>query len=99
MIMFDDHIKDYNFFDLNTIIDQFLANVSLKFMTANNIVRIKWSFSLINIQSSVLNQDANLRSKIFWSREVCDNIYLNNYVYFSLKREIRKSGFERWDWT
>ena len=99
MIMFDDHNKDYNFFDLNTITDQFLANVRLKFRTANNIVRIKWSFSLINIQSSVQNQDANLRSTIFWSREVCDNIYLNDYVYFSLKREIRKSSFERWDWT
>lgn len=41
MIMFDDHNKDYNFFDLNTITDQFLANVRLKFRTANNIVRIK----------------------------------------------------------
>ena len=81
-----DHIKCYNFEDPGELIGNFLLNVKSKFVPSTEVF-IRCAFLLKNIQPEPVETVILIR---YWLTDVYTTKYFNNYLFFSLKRDIKK---------
>ena len=90
------HKDEYDFYDAESIVTDFLSNVKYKFV-ANNDEIIKVEFTIENIQPSPEEIDAPIINSRYWSTEPYRSRYFNDYVFFSLTENIeRKKRYSQW---
>ena len=90
------HKDEYDFYDAESIVTDFLSNVRYKFV-ANNDEIIKVEFTIENIQPSSEEIDAPIINSRYWSTEPYRSRYFNDYVSFSLTENIeRKKSYSQW---
>ena len=96
-ITFAQHSRDYDFYNAEKLVDDFLLNVKNRVGRSDNDFFIKNDFSLENIQPFPFKNEQSIQNSRYWSTEPHQTKYFNNFVYFN-HRESRfreKNCFER----
>ena len=88
-IEFKKHNKDYDFNDSEKCVDTFLRNVKNRYQ-ATSKKTFKVSFTIENIQNASSADLQALTSDRYWTTQTYDGIYLNDFIFFSLKADILK---------
>ena len=88
-IEFKKHNKDYDFHNSEKCVDTFLRNVKNRYQ-ATNKKTFKVSFTIENIQNASSADLQALTSARYWTTQTYDGIYLNDFIFFSLKADILK---------
>ena len=83
------HNDEYDFYDAESVVTDFLSNLKNRFV-ANNDVTIKVGFTIENIQPSPEEISTPIINSRYWSTEPYRTRYFNDYVFFSLKKNIEK---------
>lgn len=82
--------KDYYAFENpEEVVDYFLKNLRTKFKPKNYFV-IKCGFSIENYHPALIEKDPPITDAPYWSLESYRTKYFNNYLFFSLKKDILK---------
>ena len=68
-IMFTQHSGDYDFFNAEKLVDEFLLNVKNRVGRSYSDFFIKCGFSLENIQPSPIENKQPIRNSRYWSTE------------------------------
>ena len=63
------HSHDYDFYESEKLVDDFLLNVKNRVGRTNNDFLIKWGISLENIQSSPFENKQPMKNSRYWSAE------------------------------
>ena len=88
-IEFKKHKHFYSFYNSEKCVDEFLNNVKYRFNTTIK----KWfkcSFTIANTQNSIRNHLQPLMNTRYWTTETYDSIHFNDFIFYSLKRDILK---------
>ena len=90
-ISFKEHSEEYDFFDPEKIVDEFLFNVKNLFEPSTEIY-FKGDFAIENIQDAPIGvpNTADIKSLRYWSINVYKAIYLNEYVLAGIRSDILK---------
>ena len=90
-ISFAKHSLEYDFFDSQKVVDEFLFNVKNLFEPSTYVL-FKTDFAIENIQNSPVGiaDTADIKSLRYWSTNVYRSVYLNNFVVFKIKNDILK---------
>ena len=83
------HKDEYDFYDTESVVTDFLGNVKNRFV-ANNGVIIKVGFTIENIQPSLEEIGTPIINSRYWLTEPYRTRYFSDYVFFSLKENIEK---------
>ena len=83
-IRFENHSSDYNFFNSEQVVDEFLFNVKNRIERSDTDFFIRCGFSLQNIQSSPDGFDQPLISCRYWSTDPIQTKSFNDFVFFLL---------------
>ena len=83
------HYKEYDIYDAESVVTDFLSNIKNRFV-ANNDIITKVGFTIENIQPSPKELGAPIINSRYWSNEPYRTRYFNDYVFFSLKENIEK---------
>ena len=75
---------EYNFYDTESVVNDFLKNIKNKFVT-NNHVTIKVGFTIENIQPSPEEIGTSITNSGYWSTQPYRTCYFNDHAFFSLK--------------
>ena len=87
-IDYSKHKDSYNFFDSENCVSDFLLNCRYNFKNSDQNKTFKCSFTIQNQQKSAIpNAPPSLDSR-YWSTSVCESIFFNDFIFFSLKTEI-----------
>ena len=78
------HEDEYNFYDAESVVSNFLSNAKNRFV-ANNDVIMKVGFTTENIQPSPEEIGTPIINSRYWSTEPFRTSHFNDYVFFSLK--------------
>ena len=78
------HSHDYNFYNAEKLVDDFLLNVKNRVGRSDNIFFIKCVFSLENIQLSPIENEQLIKNSRYRSTESHQTKLFNDFVYFSL---------------
>ena len=89
-ITFAQYSHDYDFYNSEKLVDDFLLNVKNKVGRSNNVFFIKCSFSLENIQPSPFESEQPIRNSRYWSTEPQQTKSFNNFTYYNLREGILK---------
>ena len=82
-VLLANHKINYDFEDSDDVTDNFLLNVKSKFIPSIE-VSVKCSFLL----PARVKTGMQINNIAYWSKEVYLAKYFNNYLFFSLKRNI-----------
>ena len=77
------HKDEYDFYDTESVVNDFLKNVKNRFVPNNDVI-IKVGFTIENIQPTPI-----IISR-YWSTKPYKTKYFNDYIFFSLKKNIEK---------
>ena len=84
-ITFDQHLHDYDFYNAEKLVEDFLLNVKNKVGRSDNDVFIRCGFSLKNIQPSSIENEQPIKNSRYWSTEPYQTKSCNVFVYFNLR--------------
>ena len=90
-INFSEHCNEYDFYDSQQIVDDFLLNVYRLFKPKNEVL-FKADFSIENIQnSSVVSPNTiDLTNVRYWSTDVYSGVYFNDFIVSEIRNDILK---------
>ena len=89
-ITFDQHLHDYDFYNAEKLVEDFLLNVKNKVGRSDNDVFIRCGFSSKNIQPSSIENEQPIKNSRYWSTEPYQTKSFNVFVYFNLRESILK---------
>ena len=89
-IRFEQHSADYDFFNSEEVVDDFLFKVKNRIVRSDRDFIIRCGFSLQNIQPSPEGFDQPLKSSRYWSTDPIQTKSFNDYVLFTLRSPILK---------
>ena len=89
-IRFENHSSDYDFFNSEQVVDEFLLNVKNRIERSDRDFFIRCGFSLQNIQPSPEGFDQPLRSSRYWSADPIQTKSFNDFVLFTIRDSILK---------
>ena len=89
-INYQDHSMFYDFYNSESIVDEFLFNVKNKIQRSNVDFLIRSGFSLENIQSAVDDFNEPLKNSRYWTTDPIQTKSFNDYVYFTIRESILK---------
>ena len=90
-IPFVQHSQDYDFYNSEKLIDDFLLNFKSRIRrSTDGDFFIKCGFSLENVQPSFFENEAPIVNSGYWFTKVCQTKSFNDYIYFSLREGILK---------
>ena len=89
-ITFREHSNDYDFYNSESLVDDFLLNVKNRIKRSDNDFIIRYGFLLENIQTSSFGNEEPIASSQYWSTEPYKTRSFNGYIYFSLREGILK---------
>ena len=87
-ISFSKHKNDYNFFDSEDCVEDFLNNCRYNFKNSDDQKSFKCSFTIENQQDSPTEGGASSFDYRYWSTTIYEGVYFNDFIYFNLKSEI-----------
>ena len=90
-ISFEKHSNEYEFFNAEEVVDDFLFNVKNLF-EPSMIVFLKGDFALENIQTApeVSDNTTDIKSLRYRSTDVYKSVYLNDYILAGIRNDILK---------
>ena len=90
-ITYDKHSDEYNFFDSEEIVEDFLFNIENLYKPLSNVM-FKADFAIVNIQAApiVSNDISDIKNIRSWSTEVYKSTYLNDFVISGIRKDILK---------
>ena len=90
-ISFEKHSDEYDFFNAEEVVDDFLFNVKNLFEPSMTVF-FKGDFALENIQNAPADSidTADIKSLRYWSTDVYKSVYLNDYVLAGIRNDILK---------
>ena len=90
-ISFEKHSDEYDFFNSEEVVDDFLFNVKRVFKPSNSVL-FKGDFSVENIQAAPLNSPdiAAIKSLRYWSTNVYKGVYFNDFIISEIRNDILK---------
>ena len=90
-IMFVQHSQDYDFYNSEKLVDDFLLNVMSRIRrSAEGDFIIKCGFSLENVRPAPFENKAPIVNSRYWSTEAYQDKLFNDYIYFNLREGILK---------
>ena len=89
-ITFSKHLHEYDFYNAEKLVDEFLLNAKNKVARSNIDFFIKCSFSLENIQPSATEDEQTVKNSRYWSTEPYQTKSFNDFIYFNLRESILK---------
>ena len=87
-IDFHKHQNDYNFFDSEKCLQDFLDNCKYKFKNTNVQKTIKCSFVIQNKQDPPLPHMSPILDTRYWSTTPYEGAYFNDFILFGIRQEI-----------
>ena len=90
-INFEKHSNEYNFYNSQELVDEFLFNVKSRFKTKNKFF-FKCHFSIENIQNAPLTSPnlTNITNTRYWSTNVYNGVYFNDFIISEIRSDILK---------
>ena len=90
-ISYEKHSNEYDFFNSEEVVDDFLFNVKSIFKPSNNVI-FKSDLSIENIQTAPLNSPdiADIKSFCYWSTDIYKGVYLNDFIISEIRNDILK---------
>ena len=92
---------EYNFYDTESVVNDFLKNIKNKFVT-NNHVTMKVGFTIENIQPSPEEIGTSTTNSGYWSTQPYRTCCFNDHVFFSLKvnkeKRVKANGMSSSSW-
>ena len=90
-ISFEKHTDEYDFYNSEEVVDDFLFNVKRVFKPSNNVL-FKGDFSIENIQTVPLSSPdiGDIKSLCCWSTNVYKGVYLNDFIVSEIRNDILK---------
>ena len=82
------HKNDYNFFDSEKCILDFLSNCKYKFKNSSNQKTFKCSFVIQNKQDPPLPHMTPMFDTRYWSTSPYERVYFNDFIFFGIRHEI-----------
>ena len=90
-IMFVQHSQDYDFYNSEKLVDDFLLNVKSRIRrSAEGDFLIKCGFSLQNVRPPPFENEVPIVNSRHWSIEAYQTKFFNDYIYFNLREGILK---------
>ena len=90
-IMFVQHSQDYDFYNSEKLVDDYLLNVMSRIRTSEEgDFIIKCGFSLENVRPSPFENEAPIANSRYWSTKAYQTKLFNDYIYFNLREGILK---------
>ena len=89
-ITFEQHSNDYDFFDSEALVDQFLTEIKNYVFRYNRDVLIRAGFSIENIQHVLSDYSEPLTQTRYWSTEPLSTKSFNDFISFKLRESILK---------
>ena len=89
-ITFKEHSSDCDFFDSETVVEDFLNAVKNKIPRYTRGVLVRAGFSIENIQQALDNYTEPLTQTRYWSTEPIQTKSFNDFVYFKIRESILK---------
>ena len=90
-ISFEKHSDEYDFFNSEEVVDDFLFNVKRLFKPSNDVL-FKGDFSIENIQTAPISSPdiADIKSLHYWSTNVHKGVYFNDFIVSEIRNDILK---------
>ena len=90
-ISFEKHSNEYDFFNAEEVVDDFLFNVKNLFQPSTTVF-FKADFKLENIEAAPEFSDntTEIKSLRYWSIELYKSVYLNDYVLAGIRNDVLK---------
>ena len=90
-INFEKHSNEYNFYNSQELVDEFLFNVKSRFKTKNKFF-FKCDFSIENIQNAPLTSPnlTDITNTRYWSTNVYNGVYFNDFIISEIRSDILK---------
>ena len=90
-ISFKKHSNEYDFFNSDEVVNDFLFNVKRLFKPSNKVL-FKGGFSIENVQNApiILPYIADIKSQRYWSTDVYKGIYFNDFIVSGIRNDILK---------
>ena len=90
-IMFAQHSQDYDFHNLEKLVDDFLLNVKSRIRrSAEGDFIVKCGFSLENVQRSPFENEVGIVNSRYGITETYQTKFFNDYIYFNSRKEMLK---------
>ena len=89
-INYQNHSSFCDFYNLESIVDEFLFNVKNKIQRSNVDFLIRSGFSLKNIQSALDDHNDPLKNSRYWTTGPIQTKSFNDYIYFTIRDSILK---------
>ena len=90
MAIYQIEFKKYNtfypFFNSEKCVEEFLQNVKYRFHATSK----KCSFIIENAQNSIRPDLQPLLNTRYWTTEIYDSVYFNEFIFHALKHDISK---------
>ena len=88
-INFEKHSNEYNFYNSQELVDEFLFNVKTRFKPKNKVF-FKGDFSIENIQNAPLISPniIDIKTTRYWSTDVYKGVYFNDFIISEIRSDI-----------
>lgn len=83
-------MHNYEFFNAEKLIDDFLLNVKNRIGRSSNDFLIKCVFSLENIEPSPIENEQPIKNSRYCSKEPHQTKPFNDFIYFNLRDPVLK---------
>ena len=101
-ITFTQHLHDYDFYNAEKLVDDFLLNVKNRVGRSGNHFFMKCSFFWKNIQASPFGNKQPIKNSSYWSMELHQTKSFNDFIYFNLRegilKRVRNNGMSGSSW-
>ena len=90
-INFEKHSNEYNFYNSQELVDEFLFNVKSRFKPQNNVFFMA-DFSIENIQNAPLTSPnvTDITNTLYWTTDVYKGVYFNDFIISEIPSNILK---------
>ena len=90
-INFEKHSDEYNFYNSQELVDEFLFNVKSRFKPLNKVI-FKADFSIENIQNAPLTLPSltDIANARYWTTDVYKGVYFNDFIISEIRSDILK---------
>ena len=89
-INYQNHSSFYDFYNSESVVEEFLFNVKNKIQRSNVEFLIRSGFSLENIQSALDEYNEPLKNSRYWTTDPIQTKSFNYYVCFTMRDSILK---------
>ena len=89
-ITFQEHSSSYDFYNSESLVDEFLLNVKNRIERSNTDFFIRCVFLLENIQPPPTDDEQPLKNSWYWSTEPIQTKSFTGFVFFSIRESVLK---------